>query len=277
MFPEDVSPEEWQARVDLAACYHICSQLGYNESIVNHLTAMVPGTTDHFLVNAFGLMWEEVTAANLLTVRTFYNNSKLGMGYEVVRGKGDALETSIFIHGAVHMGLGEKIAAACFHTHMPYATALCCTEDCALPMLHQACLRFHGSITSDRTYNGVVLNGNEAKRLCEMMGENRVILHSNHGPIVNGASIAGAMDDLYYLEKSAEICVKAMSTGRPVVPIREEVCIPEGDRLRMLHKVAANDDGSNEASHRRVPLHFYAWKRKLDRQGVDYIGISPKN
>jgi ribulose-5-phosphate 4-epimerase/fuculose-1-phosphate aldolase len=122
------------ARVDLAAAYRLCDRLGLNEGICNHLTAMVPGSADQFLVIPYGLGWAEVTPERLLRV------SSSG---EILEGDGEVETTAFEIHKAIH--LSDPVGrAAVFHTHQPHATALCCTAtgfEGALRMCHQNSLR----------------------------------------------------------------------------------------------------------------------------------------
>ena len=128
MCPAGYDATVWQARVDLAAAYHLCDKMDLNEGICNHLTVMVPGTTDRFLCIAYGLLWIEVTASNLLL---------LDDTGAVLEGEGAIDATAFFIHKAIH----DKGIVAVLHTHQPYASALCCTKEMKLQMCHQNSLR----------------------------------------------------------------------------------------------------------------------------------------
>ena len=112
----------WQARVDLAACFRMAARLGLHEGICNHLSAMVPGSDELFLVNPYGWGFDEITASRLL-VCDFHGN--------VVEGEGEPEATAFFIHARVHMRLPR--ARAAFHTHMPNATAMAMLEGPPLP------------------------------------------------------------------------------------------------------------------------------------------------
>lgn len=230
----------WQTRVDLAATYRLCDRMGYNEGICNHLTAMVPGSDDHFLVIPYGMAWSEVTASSLLLVD--------GKG-NVLEGEGTVEDTAFYIHSRIHL-YDPKNRGCVLHTHMPWSSALCCLDEMKLEMCHQNCLRFYDSIAYDTQFNGLVLNQEEAERLNGVMGKNHVLFHANHGVIVVGPNVAEAFDDLYYLERAAQVSVLAMSTGRPLKIISEEVALKFQEDLRK---------GKNEWA----TLHFEARKREL--------------
>lgn len=207
------SDEEWKARVDLAAIHRLCNNNDWNEGIQNHLTAVVPGRTDQFLIIAFGLLWSQVTASNLLTVDS---------EGKVLRGEGKPEATAFWIHSRLH--LKHPLAGCVAHTHQSWATALCCLQDMQLPMCHQNNLRFYDDIAYDKKYTGLILDGFEGDRLARVMNGKRTLLHANHGVIVCTETVAEAFDYLYYLEKAAQITVKAMSTGQQLQLIPEDVC-----------------------------------------------------
>ena len=230
----------WQTRVDLAATYRLCDRMGYNEGICNHLTAMVPGSEDQFLVIPYGMAWSEVTASSLLLVD--------GKG-NVLEGEGTVEDTAFYIHSRIHL-YDPKNRGCVLHTHMPWSTALCCLKDMKLEMCHQNCLRFYNSIAYDTEFNGLVLNQNEADRLNSVMENKHVLFHANHGVIVVGPNVAEAFDDLYYLERAAQVTVLAMSTGRPLNIISDEVAHKFQEDLK---------NGKNEWA----TLHFESRKREL--------------
>ena len=237
-------PVAWQARCDLAAAYHLCNQMDLNEGICNHLTVMVPGTTDRFLCVPYGLLWDEVTASNLLMLDEKGN---------VLEGEGEIDATAFFIHAAIH-----ATGVICvLHTHTPNVTALCCTEDFKLHMCHQNALRFAGDVAYDPTFNGLVLDREEGDRLVKVMDGKRVLMHANHGVIVCGDSVAEAFDDLYYLERAAEVQILAMSTGK------ELKIVPEAVANQFLVDMKKDGGKANWAK-----LHFNALKRGLMRTQV---------
>lgn len=239
--PEGYDERIWQARVDLAAAYHLCHKFDFNEGVCNHLTVMVPGTTDRFLCIPYGLMWDEVTASNLLLL------DETGT---ILEGEGSIDATAFFIHRAIH----AAGAVAVLHTHQPHASAICCTKEFKLHMCHQNCLRFYDEIAYDPEFNGLVLDEGEGERLAKLMGRKRVLLHQNHGVIVCGASVAEAFDDIYYLERACQVQILAQSTGKELSIVSDETALG-------FKEDCAKDGGMA----RWADLHFAALKRGLMR------------
>jgi len=228
-----------QARVDLAACYRLLNELGMNEGVDNHLTVMVPGTTNRFLCVAYGILWSEVTASNLLL---------LDDQGTVLEGSGAPDPTAFYIHSRIHAA--HPHAVCVLHTHMPYATALTCLRDMELKMIHQNSCRFYDEIAYDTTYKGLVLGKAEGDRLAAVMGSKRVLLHQNHGVITTGDTVAEAFDELYYCERAAMVQVLAMSTGQPLKLIDDDVVKDYKHQVALFRGVWASK-------------HFEARKRSL--------------
>jgi len=244
---EGYDADVWRARVDLAAAYQLCDKYGYNEGVCNHLTCVAPGREDAFLVAPYGLAWSEVTASNLVMID--------GSG-KMLEGRGEVDATAFFIHLAIH-----RAGVACvLHTHMPRASALCCVESFELAMCHQNSLRFAGDVAYDPTFNGLVLDNTEGERLVEVMDGKRVLMHKHHGVIVCGATVAEAFDDLYYLERAAEVQILAMSTGSPLSIISDEI----GRKFR-------EDMESDGGKARWARLHYDARLRELARDPLRKI------
>jgi ribulose-5-phosphate 4-epimerase/fuculose-1-phosphate aldolase len=149
---------------------------------------MIP-CSDRFLVIQYGLSWSEVTPENLVCV------DASGM---IISGEGPVETTAFEIHRAIHLADPEKYACV-LHTHQPYATALCCAQGKprGLSMCHQNACRFFDEVSFDETFNGLVTDSREGERLAEAMRGRRVLLHSSHGVMVCGRSVAEAFDDLY--------------------------------------------------------------------------------
>ena len=189
--------------------------MNLNEGIDNHLTVMVPGTQPlRFLCIAYGLAWSEVTASNLLLL------DETG---KVLEGSGAPDPTAFFIHSRIHKK--HPHAVCVLHTHMPHATALCCLEDMELKMINQNCLRFYDEVAYDTDYKGLVLGAVEGDRMAQAMGSNRVLMHRNHGVITCGDSVAEAFDELYYLERCAQVQCLAYATNRPLATVSDEICV----------------------------------------------------
>jgi ribulose-5-phosphate 4-epimerase/fuculose-1-phosphate aldolase len=235
----------WQARVDLAAALRMAARLGLEEGICNHFSAMVPGRDDLFLVNPYGLMFREVTASSIL-VCDFDGN--------VVDGEGQPEATAFFIHARLHKRLPR--ARAAFHTHMPYSTALSMVAGEPLIWAGQTALKFYGRVAVDEHYNGLALDAAEGDRIAAAMGDADVVFLRNHGVMVTAPTIAMAWDDLYYLERAAEVQVKAMSTGRPL-----RVIAPDLARRTQAQMRPADQESAR--------LHLEAVKRLLMREAPE--------
>ncbi|GJD56924.1 aldolase [Methylobacterium dankookense] len=235
-----------EARVDLAACFRMAARLGLEEGICNHFSAMVPGRDDLFLVNPYGLAFAEIRASDLLVCT---------LDGAVVEGEGQPEATAFFIHARLHARLPR--ARAAFHTHMPNATALCMVEGQPLAFAGQTALKFYGRVAVDDAYNGLALDSNEGDRIAATLGDADVVFLRNHGVIVTGPTIAEAWDDLYYLERAAEVQLKAMSSGRPLVPVPAEIA---------RHAVAQMRAGDAESGR----LHLASLKRRLAREEPDF-------
>ncbi len=243
---ESKTQVERAARVDLAAAFRLAVRLDMHEGVCNHLSVMLPGTRDRFLLNRFGLHWSEVTASNLLALDAAGN---------VLEGEGECEKTAFYIHSRIH--LANPHAACVLHTHMPYATALTLTEPGRLEMVEQNALRFVEDIAYDDEYNGLVVDNAEGDRLARVLGEKRVLFLANHGVIAVGRSVAEAFDLLYYLERACRLQVLALSTGRKLRPVKEEVARATYAMLLEQNTVYAD-------------AHFGALKRILDREEPDY-------
>ncbi len=201
-------PDIAAARIDLAACLRTAALLGLHEGICNHFSFMLPGADDQFLVNPYGLAFDEITASSLL-VCDFEGR--------VLEGDGTPEPTAFYIHARLHRRLPR--ARAAFHTHMPNATALAMLEGEPLAWAGQTSLKFWGRLAVDDSYNGLALDAAEGDRIAASMGNADIAFLKNHGVMVTGPTIAAAWDDLYYLERTCEAQRLAMSTGRLLKPI----------------------------------------------------------
>ena len=235
-----------QARVDLAACFRMAARLGFEEGICNHFSAMVPGRDELFLVNPYGLAFSEITASSLLVC---------DFDGHVIEGDGRPEATAFFIHGRLHQRLPR--ARAAFHTHMPNATALSMVEGEPLAWAGQTALKFYGRTAVDGAYNGLALDGAEGDRIAATLGNADIVFMRNHGVMVTGPTIAAAWDDLYYLERAAEVQVKALSTGRKLWPVDPAVAQRTAEQMR----------GEDSESAR---LHLESVKRVLGRSEPEF-------
>ena len=235
------STEEWQTRVDLAACYRLVAHYEMTDLIYTHISARLPDQFDHFLLNPFGVMFEEVTASNLL---------KLDMN-------GDAVDDSPYepnpagftIHSAV---LAVRPDVDCvLHTHTTAGMAVASTE-CGLLPLTQTSLPFYNRLAY-HDYEGPALELDERERLARSLGHERALILRNHGLLTAGRTIAEAFILIHRLESACRAQVAAQHTGEKLRPMSKEVCEqadarmsgrndPRGDRewpalLRMLDRI----------------------------------------
>nr|WP_314571136.1 aldolase [uncultured Pseudomonas sp.] len=239
------SPEIRQARIDLAACFRMAAKLGMAEGICNHFSFVLPGHPQLFLVNPFGLAFAEVTASSLL-ICDFQGR--------VLAGEGQPEATAFFIHAQLHR-LNPRATAA-FHTHMPNATALCMLEGDPFVWAGQTALKFYERMVVDEHYNGLALDDAEGERISRAAGEADIVMLKNHGPLVLGPSIAEAWDDLYYLERAAEVQLKAMASGRPLKPVPHAIASAACRQMLV---------GNAESAR----LHLESVKRGLAGTGYD--------
>ncbi len=234
-----------QARIDLAAALRWAERHGFSEAICNHFSFAVPGTTDRFLINRQGLHWRETTASSLLLVD---NDGKL------IEGDVPPEPTAFYIHWRLHRAAPQ--ARCILHTHMPYATALTMLEEPELLPALQTSLLFHEQIAYDPDYNGLAFDEAEGDRMAAKLGNRSVMFLANHGVIVTGPDVASAYDDLYYLERAAQVQVYAQWSGRPLKLAKPAVA------ARTAEQIAADKT--------QTVLHFQALKRILDREEPDY-------
>ncbi|WP_198084740.1 aldolase [Variovorax sp. E3] len=240
------NPEVWQACVDLAACFRMASVLGMEEGICNHLSAVVPGFDNYFIVNPFGLAFDEIRASDLI-ICDFEGN--------VVKGDRPPEITAYFIHARVHKNLPR--ARVAFHTHMPYATCLSMVEGQPLQWAGQTSLKFYGRTAVDE-FNGLALDEKEGDRIAGAICDADVVFMRNHGVMVIGKTIAEAWNDLYYLERACQVQVLAESTGRKLVPVSPEIAAATYAQMRA---------GGNESAIQ----HLESVKRRLLASHPDYL------
>ena len=247
----DYSAEEWQARVDLAAAHRLAFIQGFSEGIFNHLTLTVPGRKDLYYQIPFGMHWSEVTASSLMEVGIADGKVK--------RGSGDVERSCYCIHAPIHKALRQ--AAAVFHSHMPYASALTRLEDPRIREIGQTEVALMDAIAYDDNYSGPAFDPAEGERLAKIIGNKTVLFMANHGVTTLGATVAEAYDRLYYLERAAQVQIYAMWTGQPLKRL------PAGVVEKTKREIGGAKfyDGPSPAQR-----HFEALKRILDRTEPDY-------
>ena len=238
----DCSEEEWKARLDLAACYRIFDHLGWGESIYNHISVAVPGEEGAFLINPFGLLYDEVTASNLVKIDVEGNNIG-GSPYMVNK-------AGFTQHAHFHKVLGERANAIC-HVHTTATMAVCSHEGGLLPTNFYAC-GFQGQI-GYHDFEGVTVRAEEGERLVENLGKKRVLMLKNHGPVVMGRTVQEMFLTMWSLQRACEIQVATLSMGNPVTVGQNVVDVHQRDLSVMSSQGGAG------------VFDFEAWKRRVTR------------
>jgi len=205
------TPEEWQARVDLAACYRLVDLYGMSDMMANHISSHVPGEHGAFLINPYGMMYEEITASSLIKVNL--------AGEVLARPDFGALDYSInragyVIHSAVHAARPD--VACVIHTHAWASMAVSALECGLLPITQTAMrflkIRYH-------TYQGVVLDDAEKAALVEDLGDGEALVLRNHGALVVGRTVGETFNWAHRLELACRSQLAAMATNSPRVHV----------------------------------------------------------
>lgn len=236
-----------QTRRELAAAFRWAARLNLHEATANHFSAAVSEDGQSFLINPRGRHFSQVRASELELIETVDRDS------DPISRNVDP--TAWYLHSYVHRHVPR--ARCILHTHMPYTTALACLKDFEFLMLDQNACRFHQRIAYDRNYAGMALDPEEGERVASLLSDDKDILFlGNHGVIVVGASVAQAFDELYYLEKAAQLQVLALSTGRELSLVDHETASLACKQWREYPQFA--------------DLHFSALMEILDLEEPDY-------
>jgi ribulose-5-phosphate 4-epimerase/fuculose-1-phosphate aldolase len=232
-----------QARIHLAAANRLAVHDQLEEGIDNHFTMIVPGYEDRYLVLPFGLHWSEARASDLIV---FDESGR------VLEGNGE-LELSAFcIHAPLHRLTGAKVV---LHTHQTWALALNMLDDNELLPCSQTAAFLTKDIAYDNDYTGLAAELSEGERLAALLGDKKILFMKNHGVLVVGDTVAQAYRRLYKLERVCRAQVLAMSTGRPLSVLADQ----------LVDKVAAPNPRNSHSQAVREQLYFEAMMRVLDR------------
>jgi len=200
-----IGEAEAKLRIELAACYRLARKNGWDELIYNHISARVPGPEHHFLINPFGLAFEEVTASNL--VKVDLDGCIIGESKFPINAAG------FTIHSAVHKARPE--VGCVIHLHTEAGMALSMLEGGLLPLSQTA--MFFQSQLAFHDYEGIALDLGERERLVRDLGDKSVMILRNHGTLVAAPTIGQAYVMMYLLEKAARAQLQALSCNRPLV------------------------------------------------------------
>lgn len=208
---DKVSEQEWQTRVDLAACYRMVAHYGWDDLIFTHISARVPGPEHHFLINPYGMMFDEVTASSLVKVDL--------NGEKVMESEYQINPAGFIIHSAVHEARDD--AKCVMHLHTKAGIAVSALQD-GLQAYSQQSL-FALSSLAYHDYEGVALNPDEKVRLVNDLGSKNFMILRNHGLLTAGNSIADAFTFMFLLQRSCEIQLEAQATGQPLITIPDAI------------------------------------------------------
>lgn len=238
---EQVSPEEWALRVDLAAAYRLVALYGWDDLVFTHISARVAGPDEHFLINPYGFMFEEITASSL--VKIDLNGRKMMESPHPVNPAG------FTIHSAVHAARHD--IQCVMHTHSLNGVAVSAQKEGVLPISQQSL--FVLSSLAYHDYEGVALNEDEKPRLVRDLGDRSFLMLRNHGLLTAGATIADAFLFMYLFEASCMIQVRAQAGGGQLIPIPKTIL----DGIQMAAKQVTRGLGG--------ALAWPGLLRKLDR------------
>jgi ribulose-5-phosphate 4-epimerase/fuculose-1-phosphate aldolase len=234
--------------VHLAAAHRLAVFHELDEGIDNHFTMTLPGSDDGYLILPFGLHWSEACASNLIV---FDESGR------TLAGKGDVELSAQCIHAPIHRICGAKVV---LHTHQTWAVALNMLEDNRLLPASQTAAYYHGHVAYDDHYGGTADELDEGQRLAALLGSKHILFMKNHGVLVVGDTVAQAYRRLYKLERVCRAQVLAMSTGRPLQLLADDIV----QRVQVPHP----DDRHPRAERER--LFFEAMMRVLDREMPGY-------
>jgi len=198
---EQVSTEEWRARVDLAAAYRLVALYGWDDLIFTHISARVPGAGHHFLLNPYGMMFDEVTASSLVKIDLD--------GKKVMESDYFINPAGFTIHSAVHAARADALCV--LHLHTDYGIAVSAQKDGLLPISQQA--MFPLASLAYHEYEGLALNEDEKPRLVSDLGNKNYLILRNHGLLTLGKTVADAFLSMYILESACRIQILAQSGG----------------------------------------------------------------
>ena len=246
---DKVSPEEWAVRVDLAAAYRLVARFGWEDLVFTHISARVPGNHDQFLINPYGLFFDEITASSL--VKIGLDGQKIGDSPFPVNAAG------FVIHSAIHAARHDALCV--LHTHTVNGVAVSAQHG-GLLLLSQHSMAVLGSL-GYHDFEGPATRDDEKPRLVADLGTNVHLILKNHGLITVGETVAEAFTRMYYLEASCAIQVRAQSGGGELIHIDKAV-IDKGYSAAMQEQRRRNGGQSR--------LVWPGLLRRLDKRDTSY-------
>ena len=243
---DQVSKEEWEARVNLAACYRLMAEYGMIEMVANHISVRVPGSHNEFLINPYGMLYEEMTASSMLKIdlegNVLFNATEYGVN-----------QAGFVIHSAVHAARHD--VECIIHTHTLPGMAVSAMK-CGILPIAQSSMRFLDIAYHD--YEGVALRLEERERLVQNLGNREAMVLRNHGLLTVGPTVAECFNNMWRLERACQIQIAALSCNTELsLPPKEVV-----DQTTHLYQRGT-----------RRPFGLLEWPtmlRKLDRENPGY-------
>jgi ribulose-5-phosphate 4-epimerase/fuculose-1-phosphate aldolase len=243
-----VSPEEWQARVDLAAAYRLVAMFKWDDLVFTHISARVPGSQDEFLINPYGLMFEEITASSLIKIDA--------QGRKLDASPYDVNPAGFTIHSAIHSARHD--AQCVLHVHSLNGIAVSAQRGGVLPLSQQSI--FVLSSLGYHDYEGVALRDDEKPRLVNDLGpSNQFLMLRNHGLLTLGATVADAFLNMYLFETVCTIQVRAMAGGTELIPVDPRIIAGAQQQARQVTRGAGGG-----------ALNWPGLLRRLDRADPGY-------
>lgn len=215
-----VSPEEWQTRLDLAACYRLVALFGWSDLVFTHISARVPDVHDQFLINPYGMMFDEITASSL--VRIDLAGNKLDESPYPINPAG------FTIHSAVHEARHD--AQCVVHVHSANGVAVSAQKNGLLPLSQQSIFVLPSLAYHD--YEGVALREDEKARLVADLGRKMFLMLRNHGLLTLGSTIADAFTNMYFFEAACNIQIRAQAGGGELIEIPAEILSTAQEQAR---------------------------------------------
>jgi ribulose-5-phosphate 4-epimerase/fuculose-1-phosphate aldolase len=206
-----VSPEEWRARVDLAAAYRLVALYGWDDLVFTHISSRVPGADHHFLINPYGMMFEEITASSLVKIDL--------TGKKIMESPYEINPAGFTIHSCIHAARDD--VSCILHIHSLNGVAVSAQREGLIPISQQSLFVLASLAYHD--YEGVALNAAEQPRLVQDLGTKTFFMLRNHGLLTVGASPAEAFLFMYLFESACTIQVRAQGGGKELIPIPGQI------------------------------------------------------
>lgn len=241
-----VTTEEWQARVDLAAAYRLTALFGWDDLVFTHISARIPGTHT-FLINPYGMMFDEITASSLVKIDLD--------GNKLAPSPYDINPAGFTIHSAVHAAREDVVCV--MHTHSLNGVAVSAQADGLLPLSQQSLLVLRSLGYHD--YEGIAVEPEEKPRLVRDLGDKSALMLRNHGLLTVGASVAAAFVAMYFAEAACAIQVRAQAGGGALVTIPQAIL----DGISRQSRITTRGSGPEK-------LVWPCLLRRLDRRNPGY-------